>query len=242
MIVYHPYQADPAPAVAARQALCNQALDTIRARLGRGDYLLHQPCGPDTRYEEGLRRYWGRATVIIVEHDVVVPWAMLVALRTCPAPICAAAYPLYIHPVGAARWREAWALQAAAQWDGAPLTARLRRATRILADLYTPPGDTDPTVPWPTWAHRVVQPATDTHRWVRDGEPWADLVGFGCVKIDGDWQRAHPAGWHPGQWSTLDSRVSDWLYGLRTRVHIHWPAVDHHHGCPCHPFTAEEIA
>jgi hypothetical protein len=180
------------------------------------------PCGPDTQYEDAIRALWrGRLPFAVVEHDVTVPPAVWAHWAVCDAPVCAAAYWLAVDPDHRAAFQRYWhQVQAAVNYPavaGAPAVQRL-------AYLATVGG---------FWAHRYVAPTgiETPGMW---GSAWADWVGFGATRFRPDRLPTWPDRWAPGPWSDLDTRVSTWLHRHGVRMHILWPAVPHHHGCPCH--------
>jgi hypothetical protein len=232
MTVLHPYAPTVPP---ARTRAAWQAWGTLDGWCAaRGWTVYHVRCTEPDDYEIAVRAVWGTTDLLIAEHDIVPTVAALAGLAACPEPVCAQAYAL--------EW-------ASAAWDGIrgilrdcaqdPGTAarwqaicaaypRLRASLGLLADAEAA-GEPIPGG-WRLWAHRVAtgDPA-QPERWIRPGDAWADYAGFGLTRIRGAVQHLGPPDWAPGTWQDLDTRVSDWLRAHGVRVHVHWPAVAHHH-------------
>ena len=229
MILYHPYAealTDHPRLAATWQFLRDH--EAILAR--RGWQIIHQPCGSDTRYEDGLLALWGRDHLVILEHDLVPTAAILDGFIRPHAPVCAQHYRL--HRTVA----EQAAMQTAARLltQGDPATPDEARAIQdILAQCTRWRQTPDPL------AHRVLESATD--RWVTPDDHWADYAGFGLIRFTRAFQRAHRPGWRSGTWQDLDTRVSEWLIGLDIPVHLHGPEIPHHHGCACHAEASQSV-
>jgi len=224
-----PQGAQPLP----RQAPTTAALEALAAAGWSVDRVV---CATPEAYDGALRRWWQEGPFILIEHDVEPSAGALEALAACPEPLCAVAYPLWWSPEYASRWWRQAALlresRAYPSWDD-PTLARARALAERMANLLR--ADALHAVaghPWAwTWAHRRWRPV---ERWITTGEPWADLAGFGCIKVGPAATALAPA-WPAGAWDDRDSVISEWLYGQGYRWHVHWPAIPHHHGDPCHP-------
>ncbi|MDA8197935.1 MAG: hypothetical protein M0Z54_00705 [Thermaerobacter sp.] len=111
------------------------------------------------------------------------PPGAITELARRPHPLCAWAYALTWTPAD-----PAW-VAIAGDWHAALLQAHPLIADRTaelneLASLQQRPGGGAPA--GSTWVHRVITDPVDParhQRWVRRGERWAHLVGFGCTKI-----------------------------------------------------------
>jgi hypothetical protein len=81
-------------------------------------------------------------------------------------------------------------------------------------------------LPESVWAHR--RRTDQGWQWIPEGEPWADLVGFGLVKFGSAVLCLGPS-WAEGTWRDLDTRVSLWTHRLGHVWHVHWPDIPHDH-------------
>lgn len=233
MILYHPY---------AEALLNDRRLAATWAFLEDTEPLLspqwafvHQACGPDTRYEDGLKALWGQDDLVILEHDLVPTLEVLAALEPARHPLCAQAYPLYHDGQHGKALDEAWAMAQRITRD----SPQAQQVYDLCAQAYVlwhqsyRPNPSSPRRYFATCAHRTVD-AQGQHHWVDDGQEWADLAGFGLLRITKAFQQAHAPGWREGPWNNLDTRFSEWVYGLGIPFHVHWPEIPHHHHCPCH--------
>jgi hypothetical protein len=179
-------------------------------------------CATPTTYERAVRHWWGRTDLLLTEHDVVPTVQALADLLTCPEPVCAVAYPLYADPVTLPVLQAALAAAATSPAVQQPAVAqRLADVASYVAGM-TPTG-------W-AWSPRCDEPAGHW-RFCRDREPWADAAGLGLTR----WRRAAqqaspPTLWGAGTWRDLDTRLHRAWHAGGGRVHVHWPAVAHHHG------------
>ena len=229
MILYHPYAEallnDPRPA--ATWAFLQSAEPHLTAH---GWTLHHQPCGQDTRYEDGLKALWGRDDLTILEHDLVPSAAILDGFTRPHAPVCAQHYRLH-----------RTATEQAAMQTAARLLTQADPATPdealVIQDVVAQCARWRQT-PDPL-AHRVK--TGDTDRWVTPDDHWADYAGFGLIRFTQAFQRAHRPAWRSGTWRDLDTRVSEWLIGLDIPVHLHGPEIPHHHGCACHAEASQPV-
>ena len=187
MIFLHPYAEDPH--YAARQAPLQRLLKRWRERMWCEQIAVyHQPDGPDLRYENAIRRFWGQDDLLICEGDIEPRYAMIQHMRSCPYPVCA-------------------------QWY------------RITAISPTP--------------HRHADFSE-----VRYPDIWADWAGLGLTRFRRDWMHQHPPAWPVGTWDGqyvpglpydrrcprgIDWRITGWIRQHGARIHIHYPAVRHHH-------------
>ena len=228
MILYYPYAEslydDP------RLSDSRKFLDTLRA--AHPDWtIIEQPCGKDTRYEEGFKALWGQDDLIILEQDLVPSAAILDGFTRPHAPVCAQHYRLH-----------RTATEQAAMQTAARLLAQADPATPdealVIQDVAAQCARWRQT-PDPL-AHRVK--TGDTDRWVTPDDHWADYAGFGLIRFTQAFQRAHRPAWRSGTWRDLDTRVSEWLIGLDIPVHLHGPEIPHHHGCACHAEASESQA
>ena len=194
-------------------------------------------CATPTTYERAVRHWWGRADLLLTEHDVVPTLAALADLLTCPAPVCAVAYPLHWPSTVWARVAAALAALAADPAQAARWTALCAAHPTLAAGLALGADAARAGTPIPggvaVWAHRVATgDPTAPERWIRPGETWADYAAFGCTRIRATGATLGPPTWAPGTWLDLDTRVSDWWHAHGQRIHIHWPPVAHHHPLP----------
>ena len=239
MILLHPYAETliDHPRLAATWRFLRDH-ETVLAE--RGWQIVHQPCGQDTRYEDGLKALWGQDDLVILEQDLEPTLEALFALEPAHHPLCAQAYALYLDPD---RWSQidvAYALAEQAR-QAHPTDPKVQSVYDLCAQSYAlwhqayRPDPTQPRRYFSTWAHRVVD-RTNPHRhqWIADDAVWADYAGFGLIRITRAFQTRYAPGWRRGSWDTLDTRFSEWVYDLGIPVHIHWPAIPHHHHCPCH--------
>ena len=187
--------------------------------------VLLRPCPTETAYEAGLRRWWGRRDLIVLEHDLDPTLRMLEDLAVCPEPVCAQAYTLRYPP-------EAHAQFIAMEGLLAQCSAERRTAVELHPAWQAARAWHLNTLGTAEFAHRVGMPGN--WRWLRSGEACADLVGLGCTKFTRAAQQAVGTTWAAGTWRDLDSRISAAMQQAGIRAHIHWPAADHHHGCRCH--------
>lgn len=239
MILYHPY----AEALTNHSRLAN-TWDFLRAAepvlITRGWQIRHQPCGHDSRYEDGLKALWGQDDLVILEQDLVPTLDVLIALEPAHHPICAQAYALHHDPDQWAGIDTVYALAEQA-WHDQPSNPVVQSAYDLCAQAYAlwhqayRPDPTQPRRYFSTWAHRVVDRTHPrVHRWVTDEEEWADYAGFGLIRITRAFQTRYAPEWRSGPWDNLDTRFSEWAYDLGVPIHVHWPAIPHHHHCPCH--------
>ncbi|NMP22188.1 hypothetical protein [Sulfobacillus harzensis] len=233
MILLHPYawatrqSADQAPTWAALRRLSPVWLD-------RDHRIIHAPVGDDTRYEEAVKHWWGRDSLIICEQDIAPPPMAIWHLEHCPHPLCAWAYPLW-HRRDAVDWPALAELWGATKKSPHSLIDKLGREIRENAALH----GTAPKAPGPpywTWPHRVIEDPADpigTQRWVETGERWADLAALGLTKIEVGVQRMVNPDWAAGPWHNLDSRIAWYLWDHGYGPwHLHWPAIPHNHQNP----------
>ena len=66
-------------------------------------------------------------------------------------------------------------------------------------------------------------------RVLEEGDAWADLYGFGLVKLSEPLRRELTPAWLDSaqKWSSLDTRLSLVTSELGIRAHVHWPLVEH---------------
>lgn len=240
MILYHSYAESLTdhPRLAATWQFLRDHDDTLRQR---GWQFVHQPCGPDTRYEDGLKALWGQDDLVILEQDLVPTLDVLISLEPAHHPLCAQSYPLYHEPHDIELWKQA--MDAADRIRQThPEDPHADTAYHLCAQAYHlwhsayRPDPTQPRRMFATLAHRRIDPADpDKHRWIADGEEWADLAGFGLLRITKAFQQTYAPGWRPGPWNNLDTRFSEWVHLLGVPFHVHYPTIPHHHRCPCHP-------
>lgn len=236
MILYHPYAealTDHPRLEATWQFLRNH--EAILAR--RGWQILHQPCGQDTRYEDGLKTLWGQDDLVILEHDLVPSLDIMMAMEPAHHPLCAQAYSLYHDGRHGPALDAVYALAQDIPRD----TPEAQQVYDLCAQAYAlwhqayRPDPTQPRRYFATWAHRQVEPSDPRqHHWIADGDAWADLAGFGLLRITRSFQEGYAPGWRDGPWNNLDTRFSEWVSQLGVPFHVHCPAIPHHHHCPCH--------
>lgn len=214
MILYHPY---------AESLIDHPRLaDTWTALAAWRGPLRHQPCGADTRYEEGIKALWRTGCPFLVcEQDIVPTVPMITALATCPKPFCAQAYLLHHDLIQYAAIRDWFAVL-----EQQPSTRKRLRQWAPYPDTQTVLATDTPY----TLAHRVL--TGNGWRWGQPEDSYADYAGLGLTKLS---PRGLPPDWAPGIWSNLDGRISEYLHDKGCRFHVHWPIVPHHHGCACHP-------
>lgn len=237
MILYYPYA--EALYDNPRLADSRKFLDTLRA--AHPDWtIIEQPCGKDTRYEDGFKALWGQDDLIVLEQDLVPTLSVVEALVPDHHGLCAQAYPLH-HDVAKgpaidaayARMQDSAAMQPENPTAQA-MYGLCAQAYHLWHQAYRP-NPHDPRQYFSTIAHRHKAPiGTHKQRWIDSGELWADMAGFGLLRITRSFQQAHAPTWRPGPWDNLDTRFSEWAMAMNIPFHIHWPAIPHHHGCPCH--------
>lgn len=220
MILYHPYAEDLADHPRLSATWRGLALAETYAPYWT---LLNQPCGEDSRYEDGLKQVWGLDDLIVIEQDVEVNWFMLLELAHGDHGICAADYRLEETIALTTRVGE-W-MQRHEHLADTPI---LQQAWQAHQHAYQQWRHT--SLPSPHSAHRIKTADTASHwRWTTRQDAWADYTGLGCTYFSEEFQRRHAPGWLGGHWSTLDSRISAWLQTLFQTIHLHYPTLRHDH-------------
>lgn len=96
MIIYYAYSTDPS--YAQRQAATKQAIPRLLDYFSAWGWTWRPTIvGADSRYEDGVKAYWGQDDLIIWEQDIVPTPDMFMAFAACPHPLCTQAYCLH-HP------------------------------------------------------------------------------------------------------------------------------------------------
>jgi hypothetical protein len=196
------------------------------AALDRVWPVLHYPVGADQAYEQMVRAHWRRAaSFVICEQDIEPTLDHLLQLDQCPEPICAWAYLYEPGPIARARLARAATLLATCT-PAEQAAIRAHPAGGVLLEWVVPPAE--PVV------HRVH--TADGWRMATAADTYADMAGFGLIRFRSEVLEALAPAWPAGPWSTLDTRVTQWLHGHGWRVHLHWdrPWPVHHHFCACH--------
>jgi len=220
MTILHPYVQD------TMQTGRQRATWAALAACDRLWPVWHYAVGADTRYEQMLHDHWRQGQAFLIcEQDIEPTLDHIRALEHCPEPLCAWAYVYDPGPDARAR------LARAARWLAACTPAeqqaiRTHPAGGILLDWVTPPAE--PVV------HRVH--AADGWHMATPADPYADTAGFGLIRFGSAVLTALAPAWASGPWSTLDTRVTQWLHAHGWRIHLHWdrPWPVHHHFCACH--------
>lgn len=191
-------------------------------------------CTNPADYETAVRNAWS-GTLLVWEQDIVPTSGQVDRLFACPYPVCAQAYPLYLTPLDHPTWTSAADALRVLEYITPPPPHLTNLRERV--QLWREGSSAVLPVPFgsggrrPVCVHRIGPPGR-TH-WLRWGQRWAHQAGLGLTKFA---TSRLPASldWEPGDWITLDSRISRWLYRHRIPIHIHWGLAVHHHHCPCH--------
>lgn len=165
---------------------------------------MRTPRADDGSYDELVKMLWleGRPFATL-EQDVVPTLGHLRELAACPEEWCAVDYPLW-NRSGHAKVRQA-----------------LIGDREVFVCLSHQAG-------YESFRH-VERGRLWNWRWGVTGDQWADYAGLGLTRFRASLLRRLRPAWKEGSWVDLDSRISRWLHGEGVRVHLHYPAAEHHH-------------
>lgn len=236
MLLLHVYASNPKYKERTRETW--EALESIESSLlFRGWTIRHEACSAEIG-EDGLSDYerlvlalWGLDDLVVLEHDIVPTLDMLIRLEPNPYPVCAQAYPLFLDGDMLQNVDKVYSMmQQLSEKDRKKIEeiGIITQAYYLWHAAYKP--DIHAKNRYiPTLAHRIVEEEPNKHRWILDGEQWADYYGLGLTRFSKEFQQAVPPNWERGPWDNLDSRMSKYTHSLGIRAHVHYPVAKHNH-------------
>lgn len=182
-------------------------------------------------YERSILELWGEDDLVILEHDLVPTLDMLIGLEPDNHSICAQAYNLYLDGDMLATLDKLYELVDRLDPDGIKTVQEhgiCVQAYYLYHAAYKPDIHAENRY-IPAIAHRVVLEEPNKHRWVNEGEEWADYYGLGLTRFSKAFMQAYKPEWEKGPWDNLDTRISNWTHKLGIKAHVHYPICTHNH-------------